>query len=201
MRITKICSVTNCDFKHYAKKYCNYHYRELRYYGTVNESKPLKFKEHHGETKNSAYISWASMKSRCYNKNNTNYYGYGGRGIKVCDRWHIFSNFYNDMGDRPDGFTLDRIDSKSNYEPLNCRWADSTTQAVNKGLQKSNTTGYKGVRKVNYKYSIKYRSSIRYRNQEIHIGYFKTKEEAAYMYDCFILGLHDGVVFTNFVYC
>lgn len=76
---------------------------------------------------------WSSMKSRCYDKKHHSYRNYGARGITVCERWlESFDNFLTDMGQRPDGMTLDRINSNGNYEPDNCRWATMTQQARNK---------------------------------------------------------------------
>jgi hypothetical protein len=78
------------------------------------------------------YISWQAMKRRCYNEKNDNYRYYGGRGIKVCDNWiNSFTNFFEDMGERPKGYTLDRIDPYGNYEPSNCRWATYKQQSNN----------------------------------------------------------------------
>lgn len=72
------------------------------------------------------------MKERCYNPNNKSYADYGGRGIVVCDRWlERIENFVEDMGDRPPGMTLDRIDPNGNYEPSNCRWLSKADQARN----------------------------------------------------------------------
>lgn len=76
--------------------------------------------------------SWFSMKYRCQKPKNNKYHLYGGRGIKVCERWESFELFLQDMGERPDGHTLDRLDSNGNYEPSNCRWADSHTQCRNR---------------------------------------------------------------------
>lgn len=96
--------------------------------------------------KTKEYISWQNMKSRCYNKNTINYKNYGGRGIQVCERWmNSFDNFISDMGECPEGLTLDRIDNDGNYEPDNCRWTDRTTQNINNRKESRNKSGYIGV--------------------------------------------------------
>jgi hypothetical protein len=78
------------------------------------------------------YHTWANMKNRCSNKNHRNYNIYGGRGIRVCERWMTFILFAEDMGPKPSAkHSLDRIDSNGNYEPSNCRWADPVTQGQN----------------------------------------------------------------------
>jgi hypothetical protein len=91
----------------------------------------------HGHTVNHqpsrTYRSWEAMKARCDNKSSISWPGYGGRGITVCDRWkHSFENFLADMGERPPGHTLDRINSKGNYDPSNCRWATPSQQRLNR---------------------------------------------------------------------
>lgn len=79
------------------------------------------------------YTSWNCMKQRCRDANHSSYQYYGALGVTVCDRWlESFDNFVADMGERPEGMTLDRIDPEGNYEPSNCRWADHETQANNK---------------------------------------------------------------------
>lgn len=70
--------------------------------------------------------------TRCYNPKTKKYERYGGRGIKVCKRWHTFKNFYADMGDRPSGKTLDRIDNGKGYNKKNCRWATQSEQCHNR---------------------------------------------------------------------
>jgi hypothetical protein len=78
------------------------------------------------------YTSWALMKDRCVNKNYRRSDRYMGRGITVCKRWQGFENFLADMGERPPGLTLDRIDNDKGYFPGNCRWATWTQQQRNK---------------------------------------------------------------------
>lgn len=81
--------------------------------------------------KHPLYEMWFAMLSRCRRKSHSDYYLYGGRGIQVCERWKKFENFVSDVGERPVGKTLHRIDGDSNYEPSNCVWADAKTQARN----------------------------------------------------------------------
>lgn len=77
------------------------------------------------------YRSWWGMRDRCLRESARDYRWYGARGITVCDRWASFEAFHADMGERPEGRTLDRIDNSGNYEPANCRWATKAQQARN----------------------------------------------------------------------
>lgn len=85
----------------------------------------------HGACDTGTYGSWAAMKRRCMAINSSDYRRYGGRGITVCDRWKTFVNFLADMGERPLGKSLDRIDNTGNYEPGNCKWSTQKEQASN----------------------------------------------------------------------
>lgn len=86
----------------------------------------------HGMSKTSTYKSWKNMKERCYLKTRKDFHLYGGRGIAVCDRWFSsFESFLADMGERPDGASLDRVDANGNYEPGNCKWATRSEQRLN----------------------------------------------------------------------
>lgn len=85
------------------------------------------------------YHVWRGMFDRCYSKKNSQYKDYGGRGILVCKRWHSYQHWFFDMGPRPKGFTLDRIDNNGNYEPSNCRWASRKTQQRNQRVTRKVT--------------------------------------------------------------
>lgn len=87
----------------------------------------------HGMKGTLIYGVWNSMKNRCTNPKVAGFKNYGGRGVKVCDRWHRFENFYADMGDRPsDNHSIERRDNDGDYSPENCYWADKATQSSNK---------------------------------------------------------------------
>ncbi|WP_327421881.1 hypothetical protein OG763_15195 [Streptomyces sp. NBC_01230] len=86
----------------------------------------------HGYSYSSEYRTWGDMVARCTNPNHKRWADYGGRGITVCDRWKNFANFLADMGERPVGRELDRIDNNRGYEPDNCRWTDRSTQQKNR---------------------------------------------------------------------
>lgn len=108
----------------------------------VEAGKPFRFKPGHDSTlkhgharagkESRTYRSWRHALERCNSENDIHFHLYGGRGIKVCERWFKFENFLEDMGNCPQGLSLDRIDVDGNYELENCRWATQQEQANNR---------------------------------------------------------------------
>lgn len=92
----------------------------------------------HGKRQTATYKAWLTTKQRCSNPRNQDYRLYGGRGVKMCERWLKFANFLADMGERPNGLTLDRFpNNDGNYEPGNCRWATQKQQAATRRRPKT----------------------------------------------------------------
>lgn len=121
----------------------------------------------HGMSKTSEYSSWIKMKERCYSKHYRDPQYYKDKGVKVCDRWiNSFENFYNDMGDCPKGYSLDRIDPDGDYDPKNCRWASLSIQAFNQ-IPTNNSSGRVGVYKSK---NGTYQASICVDGKNIYLG-------------------------------
>jgi hypothetical protein len=100
--------------------------------GCYMKENNAKLKRTHGMSYTCIYKIWRAMHDRCYNPTTRTYKTHGARGITVCKRWHAFKNFYADMGDKPVGKSLDRINNDGNYTPANCRWATPKEQAQNR---------------------------------------------------------------------
>lgn len=151
-----MCIMTNCDAENYCRGLCKRHYSYLAKHGTPYYKPRCR---RLGQTKDAIYTTYAGMIARCYVKSNSSYKKYGAKGVKVCDRWRGtegFSNFKKDMGERPKGYTLDRVDAAGDYCPENCRWASVALQAVNKreksklfrGVYKHSKCGYTATIRV-----------------------------------------------------
>lgn len=123
----KITVVTGCSLRRGEIKSC----------GCLQVEIHRKVHRTHGEgygvQKTVEYATWERMKRRCTNPNARQWKWYGGRGIKVCDRWmHSYENFLADMGRRPPRLSIDRINNDGNYDPSNCRWATRAEQVRNR---------------------------------------------------------------------
>jgi hypothetical protein len=100
-----------------------------------NKKNAIKITKH-GLHKTPLYKVWCSMLQRCRNPNNKGYKYYGGRGIKVCKRWSKFQNFLTDMGDRPEGMTIERVNNDGDYKPSNCKWVSHKENCNNRRNKK-----------------------------------------------------------------
>jgi len=133
---------------------------------------------HVGEHPN--YNVWASMKTRCNCENDPRYKNYGGRGITYCERWKDFSNFCEDMGIKPKGLTIERINNDGNYEPSNCKWATRHEQGQNKRVYKTNVLGNEGVFKKYGRFIV----TKSWKNRKYVVGgSFETQEVARAKHD------------------
>ena len=145
--------------------------------GCLQKEQTSKAKKTHCMRHTKTYKTWCSMKERCLNSDSKTYKGYGSEGITICQPWiDSFEQFLADMGERPEGTSLDRIDPSGNYEPSNCRWASASVQAYNKGLRINNTSGKVGVSFSTNR--SKWVASILHEGVKYYLGMFTNLEDA-----------------------
>jgi predicted XRE-type DNA-binding protein len=137
MNSCKICKEPYLTRSNYIGKFCSHHCSN-KYIATK-----------HGYENSITYKSWDSMKQRCLNPNHERYKDYGSKGIIICERWkNSFENFLEDMGERPEGTTIDRIDNSDGYYKENCRWATFKQQARNKSNNKLDEDKIREIKKL-----------------------------------------------------
>lgn len=167
----KTCSVQSCQRKVKAKNLCDLHYQRLKRLNKLTTNNIPRGSTHSHPLR----ATYTNMMARCNNPNHPHFKDYGGRGIRVCDRWNGengFIYFIDDMGEKTDNTSLDRIDVNSGYSPQNCRWTDIYTQASN--TRKPHV--YPGV--TYFSLRSKWRARIKIKTVERHLGLFNTLKEA-----------------------
>lgn len=139
----------------------------------------------HGMTGSHEHKTWMSMINRCNNKVGENYKNYGARGIIVCERWlESFTNFYNDLGDRPSSkHSIERIDVNGDYTPTNCVWIENTKQRRNNRKQRNNTSGVTGVYRDKCRFCAEWRT-IDGKTKTKSFSIKKYGEELAFLAAC-----------------
>lgn len=139
--------------------------------GCVQKERTSKARKTHGLTESITYNTWLSMKERCLNVNSHSYPLYGGTGIKICDRWlYSFENFLEDMGERLEGTTLNRMRGASVYSKETCEWANRSIQGYDQKKKNTNKSGRTGVcwNKIQKQWS----AQIMKDKKQHHLGFF-----------------------------
>ena len=133
----KKCSIDSCAREVISHGLCSMHWQRQIKHGDPLYVSETSSNFQHGHRYGNAgketptHMSWRAMLRRVTNPHDSHFADYGGRGITVCDRWRDFVNFLSDLGDRPEGMTLDRLDNDKGYGPDNCRWATRLEQSRN----------------------------------------------------------------------
>lgn len=141
--------------------------------GCLQREETSKANRKHGDSTNPTYAAWRNMHLRCSGKI-SNSRKYVEDGITICPEWESYENFKTDMGERPNGMSLDRIDSRLGYTKENCRWASRKVQRTNQAIQSRNTSGYTGVHPCRGKWRV----TIRAEGRTIVIGHYSELTEA-----------------------
>ena len=170
-----ICKIKSCDKIVNAKGYCVKHYTRLQRHGDALAPWRQQRESRHGRSKSTEYTIWVLMRRRCQKPSDPAFKHYGGRGIKVCEKWDkSFTAFYADMGARPSKrHWIERMDNDGDYESNNCRWEFIDLQALNK-RQKLGSSGHRGV----YVCGDRWVAAIKYLGKKRHLGVFSNLEEA-----------------------
>ena len=169
----KVCQEIDCKTKVHCKNLCQKHYRRLKKHGTTYLK---KLRITHGMTGTREYSTWSDMKARCLNKNNKDYIDYGARRITVCSRWLNFKNFYTNMGNKPLGMTLERVDNNKGYSKDNCIWADRKVQNNNLRKRKNCTSKYMFV--YYRKNRNKWVARLKEKSGFVYLGSFDNEDDA-----------------------